>query len=86
MSNAPRTTVIRSSGSYVPPQVVTNEMISRIMDTTDEWIVPRTGIRERRFFAPRDGPAQPAAHPPRRAPEKAGLPPPPSRPLLFPAV
>ena len=34
---------------YVPPQVVTNEMMGRIMDTTDEWIVPRTGIRERRF-------------------------------------
>jgi len=44
-----RTTVIRASGMYVPPQVVTNEMMSRIMDTSDEWIIPRTGIRERRF-------------------------------------
>ena len=44
-----RTTVIRGSGMYVPPQVVTNEMLSRFMDTSDEWIVPRTGIRERRF-------------------------------------
>ena len=73
MSNAPRTTVIRSSGSYVPPQVVTNEMISRIMDTTDEWIVPRTGIRERRFCAPGVGPAELAEHAARRALEKAGL-------------
>ena len=73
MSNAPRTTVIRSSGSYVPPQVVTNEMISRIMDTTDEWIVPRTGIRERRFGAPGVGPAELAEHAARRALEKAGL-------------
>ncbi|HTS02027.1 MAG TPA: 3-oxoacyl-[acyl-carrier-protein] synthase III C-terminal domain-containing protein [Thermoanaerobaculia bacterium] len=44
-----RTTVVRGSGMYVPPQVVTNEMMGRIMDTTDDWIVPRTGIRERRF-------------------------------------
>ncbi len=41
--------MIRGSGMYVPPQVVTNEMLSRFMDTSDEWIVPRTGIRERRF-------------------------------------
>ncbi len=73
MSNAPRTTVIRTSGSYVPPQVVTNEMLSRIMDTTDEWIVPRTGIRERRFVRPGVGPAELAEHAARRALEKAGL-------------
>jgi 3-oxoacyl-[acyl-carrier-protein] synthase-3 len=34
---------------FVPPQIVTNEMLSRIMETSDDWIVPRTGIRERRF-------------------------------------
>ena len=73
MSRAPRTTVIRSSGSYVPPQVVTNEMISRIMDTTDEWIVPRTGIRERRYVTPGVGPAELAERAARRALEKAGL-------------
>ena len=53
-----RTTVIRSSGMYVPPQVVTNEMMSRIMDTSDEWIVPRTGIKERRFVEPGIGSAE----------------------------
>lgn len=47
---AARTTVVRGSGSFVPPGVVTNEMLSRIMDTSDDWIVPRTGIRERRFI------------------------------------
>ena len=41
--------MIRGSGMYVPPRVVTNEMLSRIMETSDEWIVPRTGIRERRY-------------------------------------
>ena len=34
---------------YVPPRVYTNEMMARMMDTSDEWIVQRTGIRERRF-------------------------------------
>jgi len=41
--------VIRGSGMYVPPQIVTNEMMSRFMDTSDDWIIQRTGIRERRF-------------------------------------
>ena len=53
-----RTTVIRGSGMYVPPQVYTNEMMGRIMDTTDEWIVPRTGIKERRFVEPGVGSAE----------------------------
>lgn len=36
-------------GKYLPPRVVTNEEISRIVDTSDEWIMARTGIRERRI-------------------------------------
>ena len=43
------TTVVRGSGVYVPDGVVTNERLSRLMDTTDEWIRQRTGIAERRF-------------------------------------
>ena len=73
MNSRPRTTVLRSSGSYLPPQVVTNEMLSRIMDTTDEWIVPRTGIRERRFVEPGVGPAEIAEQAARSALEKASL-------------
>ena len=34
---------------FVPDGVVTNERLSRIMDTTDEWIRQRTGIEERHF-------------------------------------
>jgi 3-oxoacyl-[acyl-carrier-protein] synthase III len=41
-----------SVGSYVPERVVTNAELARTVDTTDEWIVTRTGIRERRFAAP----------------------------------
>lgn len=37
-------------GMYVPETVVTNDDLSKMMDTTDEWIIERTGIKERRFF------------------------------------
>jgi len=36
-------------GSYLPPKVVTNHDLERFLDTTDEWIQTRTGIRERRI-------------------------------------
>jgi 3-oxoacyl-[acyl-carrier-protein] synthase-3 len=41
---------ITGLGFYVPEQVVTNADLAAQMDTSDEWIVERTGIRERRFF------------------------------------
>ncbi len=41
--------VISGTGMYVPPKVVTNSDISRIMDTSDEWIQVRTGIKTRHF-------------------------------------
>ncbi|MGA7990978.1 MAG: 3-oxoacyl-[acyl-carrier-protein] synthase III C-terminal domain-containing protein [Thermoanaerobaculia bacterium] len=68
-----RTTVIRGSGMYVPPLVVTNEMMSRIMDTSDEWIVPRTGIKERRFVEPGVGSAEIGARAAERALAEAGI-------------
>ena len=40
---------ITGLGFHVPPRVVTNHDLARLMDTSDEWIVERTGIRERRF-------------------------------------
>src|SRR6266496_1116658 len=43
------TTIVRGSGMFVPDGVVTNERLSRLMDTTDEWIRQRTGIQERRL-------------------------------------
>jgi 3-oxoacyl-[acyl-carrier-protein] synthase-3 len=41
--------VIRGSGIFAPDSVVTNERMSRLMETTDEWIRQRTGIEERRY-------------------------------------
>ena len=37
-------------GHYVPETVVTNDDLSKLMDTNDEWIVERTGIKERRYY------------------------------------
>lgn len=42
-------TKIAGIGHYVPEQVVTNEDLTKYMDTTDEWIQERTGIKERRY-------------------------------------
>jgi 3-oxoacyl-[acyl-carrier-protein] synthase-3 len=46
-----RTVSIIGTGSYVPERVLTNEDLSRIVDTSDEWITTRTGIKERRVAA-----------------------------------
>jgi 3-oxoacyl-[acyl-carrier-protein] synthase-3 len=43
---------VASVGTAVPPRVVTNHDLSRVLDTSDEWIVERTGIRERRIAGP----------------------------------
>lgn len=45
-----RRAAILGSGHYVPTKVVTNDDLAQIMPTTNEWIVQRTGIRERRFI------------------------------------
>jgi 3-oxoacyl-[acyl-carrier-protein] synthase III len=42
---------ITGLGTHVPDRVVTNDDFARLVDTSDEWIVTRTGIRERRFAA-----------------------------------
>ena len=43
--------VIRGTGSYLPETRLTNEDLARIVETSDDWIVARTGIRERRMLA-----------------------------------
>jgi 3-oxoacyl-[acyl-carrier-protein] synthase-3 len=44
--------LIRGLGRYVPERVVTNAEMERMVETTDEWITSRTGIKERRIAAP----------------------------------
>ena len=48
----PRRAAITGVATYVPERVVTNAELTRRLDTSDEWIVTRTGIRERRIGAP----------------------------------
>src|SRR5689334_6935352 len=44
--------VMLGCGSYLPSQILTNEELARKVDTSDDWIVQRTGIHERRIAAP----------------------------------
>jgi 3-oxoacyl-[acyl-carrier-protein] synthase-3 len=44
--------VVLGCGSYLPQRVLTNEELARTVDTSDEWITQRTGIRERHIAAP----------------------------------
>ena len=41
---------ITAVGGYVPDYVLTNQELEKMVDTTDEWIVSRTGIKERRIL------------------------------------
>lgn len=65
--------VITGSGMYVPDNVVTNHDLTRIMDTTDEWITGRTGVKERRFADPGVGSSHLAVAAATRAMEDAGV-------------
>ena len=47
-----RPTTISSLATYVPPRVLTNADLEKMVDTTDEWILQRTGIRERHIVDP----------------------------------
>ena len=42
--------VITGVGGYVPDYILTNEELSRMVDTSDEWIMARVGIKERRIL------------------------------------
>lgn len=57
---------------HVPERVLTNEEVARMVDTSDEWIVERTGIRERRIAAPDEALSDLALPAARAALEQAG--------------
>jgi 3-oxoacyl-[acyl-carrier-protein] synthase III len=64
---------ITSLATYVPPKVLTNHDLERMVETTDEWILQRTGIRERHIVAPGVGTSDLAVEAARKAIERAGL-------------
>ncbi|HVA87784.1 MAG TPA: beta-ketoacyl-ACP synthase III [Candidatus Saccharimonadales bacterium] len=73
MTALPRSAHVTGWGSYAPAQILTNRDLERMVDTSDEWIVSRTGIRERRVAAPGETTASMAAVAGLRAIAVAGL-------------
>src|ERR1035438_7996732 len=67
-----RSTVILGTGAYAPERVLTNHDLSRLVDTSDEWIRARSGIRERRIAAADEATSDMAVHAGRRALADAG--------------
>jgi 3-oxoacyl-[acyl-carrier-protein] synthase-3 len=64
---------ITGLGTYVPERVLTNDELSELVDTTDEWIMERTGIKERRIAAPEEAMTDLALPAARIALERAGV-------------
>ncbi len=64
---------IAGTGSYVPERVVPNAEFESFLDTSDEWIVQRTGIRERRWVAEGENTSDLCVHAGKRALEAAGI-------------
>ena len=65
--------VIKGTGSALPDRVMTNAEMAQKVDTTDEWIVERTGIRQRHIAGEGESTATMAAEASRRALEAAGM-------------
>ena len=68
-----RSASIIGTGSYVPEKVLTNADLEKIVETTDEWILSRTGIRERRVAGLDEPTSDLAAKAARAAMENAGV-------------
>jgi 3-oxoacyl-[acyl-carrier-protein] synthase III len=64
---------ITGSGSAIPSQVLSNEALSQIVETSDEWIAERTGIRQRRVASPSTQLSELATEAARNALDMAGL-------------
>jgi len=65
--------IIRSVGGYLPAHVMTNDELSKIVDTSDEWIQQRTGIKQRHVAAEGENTSDLAAAAARKAMENAGI-------------
>jgi 3-oxoacyl-[acyl-carrier-protein] synthase III len=65
--------IVLGTGAYAPQRVLTNAELERMVATNDEWIVSRTGIRERHIAAPHEATSDLAAQAGRRALELAGV-------------
>lgn len=68
-----RTVSIIGTGSYVPEKILTNAALEKLVDTSDEWIVSRTGIKERRIAAAHESTSDLAIKAALAAMENAGV-------------
>ncbi|MCD6541095.1 ketoacyl-ACP synthase III [Candidatus Bipolaricaulota bacterium] len=66
---------VAGTGSFLPEREITNEDLSRTLDTSDEWIRSRTGIQRRYVLGPHDPPADMGVAAAQAALDRAGLPP-----------
>ena len=73
MNPVGQSVVILGTGSYAPERILNNEELSHIVDTNDEWIVSRSGIRERHVAAPDEATSDLALHACQAALANAGL-------------
>ena len=73
MNHSPYRAVVRATGHAVPPRVLTNAELAATVDTTDEWIFTRTGIRERHICEGEEGTYSLALDAGREALERSGL-------------
>lgn len=64
---------IIGTGKYVPERILTNQELEQMVDTNDEWIVTRTGIKERRIAAPEQATSDLALIAAQEALDKAGM-------------
>lgn len=69
----PIKSVIRATGSYLPERIMTNADLEKLVETTDEWILQRSGIRERRIAAPDEKTSDLAVKAALAAMQRAGL-------------
>ena len=65
--------VVRGTGSYLPDRVLTNDELSKMVDTSDDWIVQRSGIRQRHIAADGEFTSDLATRAARAALENAGI-------------
>ena len=63
----------RAIGAYVPERILSNEDLTKMVDTTDEWITKRTGIKERRIAAENETTSDMAVKAAEKAIERSGL-------------
>jgi len=70
---SPLSTVILGTGSYAPERILSNAELAKSVDTSDEWIHTRCGIRERRIAAPGEATSDMGVQAARRALDDAGL-------------